>query len=262
MPMSSEPGSSIRDLSAKLAREQLRSADRFSELLRRMATRELDTTAVGQEAVRFARESAGDYARSLLGLGLGYRLALLDLSRQYGDRLLERLLQVAEPVDAGAEPRTAEITLTGPLDTEASAPFAIANDQPHPETISFIVSEFTDAAGQAPFRPPLRLEPSQLTLAPGEEGLVTLRLPLLSELFVPGRLYRAKVLVRGHELELALTALAYRPTPAAAEPARAAQPKRTKRRAPATRPARTSRPTPPGNQVGKQDGSRRDDDAG
>ncbi len=260
--MPSENGSSIRDLSARLAREQLRSADRFSELLRRMASGQTDTTKVGQEALRFARESAGDYARSLLALGLGYRLALLDLSRQYGDRLLERLMHVAEPADADAEHRRAEITLTGPLDTEASAPFAIANDQPHPETISFIVSEFTDTAGQSPFRPPLRLEPSQLTLAPGEEGLVTLRLPLLSELFVPGRLYRAKVLVRGHELELALTALAYRPTPATAERTRAAQPKRTTRQAPAARPARNSRPRRPGTEAGNQGGSRQDDHAG
>jgi hypothetical protein len=262
MLMPSETSSSISDLSARLAKKQLRSADRFSELLRRIASRQLDTTVVGQEAVRFAKESAGDYARSLLGLGLGYRLALLDLSRQYGDRLLERLLHIAESAEAAVERRRAEITLTGPVDSEASAPFAIANDQPHPETISFIVSEFTDTAGQGPFRPPLRLEPSQLTLAPGEEGLVTLRLPLLSELFVPGRLYRAKVLVRGHELELALTALAYRPTPAAAEQARPAQPKRTTRRAPTTRPARSSRPTRPGNQAGNQDGSREDDHAG
>jgi len=256
--MPSETGSSIRELSARLAKEQLRSADRFSELLRQMASRQLDTTAVGQEAVRFARESAGDYVRSLLGLSLGYRLALLDLSRRYGDRLLERLLRVAEPVEAAAEQRRAELTLTGPLDTEASASFAIANDQPHPEKISFIVSEFTDTAGQGPFRPPLRLEPPQLTLAPGEEKLVTARLPLLSGLFTPGRLYQAKVLVRGHELELLLTALAYQPAPNVARQAPATRAKRTQGRATATRTAQRS-PTRPGNQAGNKAGGKQQD---
>jgi hypothetical protein len=244
MPMPSDAGSSIRDLSAGLARDQLRSADRFSELLRRMASRQLDTTAVGQEAVRFAGEAAGEYVRSRLALSVGYRLALLDLGRQYGDRLLDRLLRSAERADADvAEQQRAEITLTGPLGGEASAPFAIENVQQRPESIYFIVSEFTDTAGQAPFRPPLRLEPLQLTLAPGEEALVTLHLPLLPELFVPGRLYRAKVVVRGHDLELYLNALAYQPAPDAARRGRPSQSKRpsggaTRRakRPPTTRP--------------------------
>lgn len=245
--MPSDASSSIRDLSATLAREQLRTADRFSELLRQMASRQVDTTTVVQEAGRFARESAGEYARNRLALSFGYRLALLDLSRQFGDRLLDRLLRSAEQADAAvAEQQRAEIALTGPLGAEASAPFAIENVQRHPEKISFVVSEFTDTAGQAPFRPPLRLEPPQLTLAPGEEAVVTLHLPLLPELFVPGRLYRAKVLVSGHDLVLALTALAYQPTPAVTRQRRPGQSKRTA--GPATRSARSSRPTRPRNQ--------------
>lgn len=255
--MPSDAGSSIRDLSARLARDQLRSADRFSELLRRMASRQLDTTAVGQEAVRFAREAAGEYVRNRLALSVGYRLALLDLGRQYGDRLLDRLLRSAEEADTPvAEQQRAEITLTGPLGGEASAPFAIENVQQQAERIYFIVSEFTDTAGQAPFRPPLRLEPPQLTLAPGEEALVTLHLPLLAELFVPGRLYRARVVVRGHDLELYLNALAYQPAAAVAERGRPSQSNRAAGRA-ARRPKRprATRPRPQGN-------GQSDDDAG
>jgi hypothetical protein len=257
MRMSSDAGSSIRDLSARLAREQLRSADRFSELFRRMASGQVDTTTVIQEAGRFARESAGEYTRSRLALSAGYRLALLDLSRQFGDRLLDRLLRSAEQVDAVvAEQQRAEIALTGPLGGEANAPFVIENVQQHPEKISFVMSEFTDTAGQAPFRPPLRLEPPQLTLAPGEEAVVMLHLPLLPELFEPGRLYQAKVVVSGHDLVLALTALAYQPTPTASRQRRPAQAKRTA--SPAARPARSSRPARPRN----QGNGRPDDHAG
>lgn len=253
---------SIRDLSARLAREQLRSADRYSELLRAIARRRLDPAAAGQEVLRFARESAGDYARNLLALSFGYRVAVLDLSRQYGDRLLERLLRASGSAGLTAEAHhRAEIVLSGPLGGEAAAPFVIQNEQSQPVDISFIVSEFTDTAGQAPFRPPLRLEPPTLTIGPGAEGLVTLHLPLLRELFLPGRLYRATVLVRGHDLKLVLHALAYEP-PVPAGPgappvelAPPVEPDQTPER-PARQARRTTRPARPPRVAKPKDGGR------
>ena len=112
----------------------------------------------------------------------------------------------------------AEIALTGPVGGEASAVFVVENAQSRLEEITFLVSEFVDMAGQGPFRPPLSIDPPRLALRPETEAEVIIRLPLLAELFIPGRLYRATVTVRGQDLELVLHALAYEATEEAAVP--------------------------------------------
>lgn len=81
--------------------------------------------------------------------------------------------------------------------------------------ITFLISEFTGADGSPAFRPPLQLEPPRFTLRSGEERKVTLRLPLLPDLFLPGVRYNGVVVVRGYEdLVLALTAWADPPVSA------------------------------------------------
>src|SRR5262249_50814797 len=72
--------------------------------------------------------------------------------------------------------------------------------------ISFLISEFVGPPGTIPFRPPLQLKPPRFTLDPREEGVVTLTLPLLPELFTPGQRYTAKIVVGGYDhMELILT---------------------------------------------------------
>jgi hypothetical protein len=199
---------------------QRQSANRINELLRRLSDGQLDLAAVGQELLTFARESAGGYLDGLKAAGDEHRQALRDLNRSYGDHLFDRLLSGRGPggqVSAAAE-HWAEIALTAPVGGEASAVFVVENAQSFLAEITFLVSEFVDMSGQEPFRPPLRIDPPRLALRPEEEAEVTIRLPLLAELFIPGRLYRATVTVRGQDLKLVLHALAYEPTDHAAAP--------------------------------------------
>jgi hypothetical protein len=205
------PANLVREMSARLAMEHFLSADRLSELLRRMARGQISAAAVGRNVVQFARESAGDYGRNVLGLSLSYPLALLGLGRDYGDRLLDRILG-GESMDLGKSARPSqhpEMTLTGQLGESASATFAIANDRPGPVEISFIVSEFTDGQRLASFRPPVQLSPSRLMIAPGHEEEVTLDLKLLPELFNPGTVYRATLLARDQDPTVEIYAIAH-----------------------------------------------------
>jgi hypothetical protein len=205
---------SIRNLLARLAQEQRRSAERTGRSLHPPADGKVDLSAVCQELLAFTRESAGEYVRSVLSLHQEYNRARNDLSRVYLDRLTNRLLTAAGTTSVPGQ--QVEVALTGPIGAEVSAPFLIKNDQVQPEEITFIVSEFSDLRGQAPFRPPLRVDPPHLLLQPGAQAVVTLHLQLVSQLFEPGTLYRATVTVQGRDLELVLHALAYPPTPAAA----------------------------------------------
>lgn len=218
--MSDDDATTARTFGAGSDDRQRQFANRANELLRQLSDGQLGLAAAGQELLTFARESASGYLDGLKAVGDDHRQALRDLNRSYGDRLLERLLSGRGPggqVSAAAE-HQAEIALTGPVDGEAKAVFVVENAQSRPEEITFLVSEFVGMSGQEPFRPPLSIDPPRLALRPEEEAEVTIRLPLLAELFIPGRLYRATVTVRGQDLEFVLHALAYEPTEQAAAP--------------------------------------------
>jgi hypothetical protein len=228
----------IQQLSARLITDQLSSLERYAELLQRVARGELNEKTVRQEYLRFARENVAGYVRNLAALTVNYQNALLDLGRAYEDRFLDRVLKQDGHADAGpgGPDKRVEILLSAPIEEEASASFVIENERLDPAEISFIVSEFTGPDGEAPFRPPLRLEPPRFRLGPREEQKVTLRLPLLADLFLPGQPYSATVAVRGYgELELALTVVGQKPA-TASKPA-------VRRRRPA-KPAAGARPGP------------------
>ena len=221
--MSDDDATTARTFGAGSDDRQRPSANRVNELLRRLSDGQLDLAAASQELLTFARESARGYLDGLKTVGDDHRQALRDLNRSYGDRLLDRLLSGRGPggQPAAAAGHRAEIALTGPVGGEASAVFVVENAQSRPEEITFLVSEFVDMSGREPFRPPLSIDPPRLALRPEEEAEVTIRLPLLAELFIPGRLYRATITVGGQDLELVLHALAYGPAEQAAAPPRA-----------------------------------------
>lgn len=216
----------IQELSARLISEQLRSLERYAELLQRVVRGDLNEKTVRQEYVRFARENVAGYVRSLASLSVSYQNSLLDLGRAYEERFLDQILNHEGHAGDGpaGRARRVEIPLSAPIGEEASAAFVIENERSEPAEISFIVSEFTGPDGAAPFRPPLRLEPPRFSLGPREEQKVMLRLPLLADLFLPGQPYSAVVAVRGYgELELALTVLAQQPAARADSPPKRAR---------------------------------------
>lgn len=200
----------IQELITQSAMEQMRVMQRFNEVLKRVARGEMDPQAVNEEIMRFAQEESTRYVGDLTRLSLSFYSALLELGRNYNDRLLHQLSGGANNHNAptaqrAAPPQQVEMALHAPAGEEIVRSFVIENKRAEATDISFLVSEFTDATGASVFRPPLQLQPARFTLRPGEERVVTLQLPLLEQFFTPGQRYAATVLVRGHDdLVLAL----------------------------------------------------------
>jgi hypothetical protein len=203
----------LQDLAERYWSGQREAAEHYSDLLQRLAGGELDANQFRDDYARFATEESGRYARDLAQLSLSYTSALLDLGRAYSQRFFDAVLEGAASAPparnghaARAEPRQVLLEMRGVAGQDATAAFVIENERDAPADISFRLSDFADTAGGPPFPAPLQVQPQWLTLGPEEEAEVRLRLPLLPELFAPGRQYHGKVLVHGYDaLELILS---------------------------------------------------------
>jgi hypothetical protein len=260
----------LQELAERYWAGQQEAAEHYSDLLQRLAAGELDANQLRDDYARFASEESARYAGELAQLSLSYYSALLELGRAYSQRFFDAVLEggaVAAPARNGqaarAEPRQVLLEMRGIAGQDAAAGFVIENKRDAPADITFRLSDFADAAGGRPFAAPLQVQPQWLSLGPEEEAEVRLRLPLLPELFTPGRQYRGKVVVQGYdELELILsvsvdsapepatrvsavvTPAAARPPEPAAEPPPAAAKKRAAKRAP-RKSTKTARPRKP-----------------
>jgi hypothetical protein len=228
-----EIGKWIQELVTRAVREQVHTTQRYGELLQRVARGEIDSKTLRTQSVRFAREETTRFARSLATLSISYFNTLLELSRTHNERFIEQVLGAATQAEkeqaAPAAVRQVRVELRAPLGQEATGAFVIENGRTTAVEMSFLVSEFS-AAGAAPFRPPLQIEPPRLTLEPGEEQIITLKLLLLPELFEPHKPYSARIAVSGGEaMQVLLTVWAEAP----------AKPKRVR-----ARPAKESRAKP------------------
>jgi hypothetical protein len=205
----------LEELAARSVADQVRTAQRYRDLLQRIAAGDLDAAALRAEHDRLVATNQAELARDLSSLLVRYYEAILDLNRSYVDRLFDQLTWAASARSSNGEndaapapeppPAAVELALTGRAGGVAEAGFAIENKRPDPAEVVFLVSEFTGPDGEA-FRPDLEIEPPRFELAPQAERTVTLRLPLDREHFKPGGRYRGEVLVRGGEdLELHLS---------------------------------------------------------
>lgn len=202
----------LQELASRPWAEQARVAERYNEIVRRVASGELNAEQLREEFMRFASEESLSYGREVAQLGLEYYASLLDLGRTYHDRFYDRVLetqrtgQAASGGRGSAAPRQVTMDLRGPLGGEAAGAFVIENRHGTTAAISFRISDFVDTGGGTPFRPPLELRPSWLSLAPHEEAEISIRLPLSAVLFTPGHQYWTRVVVHGHDdLELIVT---------------------------------------------------------
>lgn len=213
-----EIGKWIQELVTRAVREQVQTTQRYGELLQRVARGEVDPKTLRAESARFAREETARFARSLATLSISYFNTLLELSRTHNERFIEQVLGAATQADkAGAAPATPsrphqiEVDLHAPLGEEATGAFVVENRRTTTVEMSFLVSEFS-ATGAAPFRPPLQIEPPRLALEPGEEEIVTCKLPLLPDLFKLNKCYAARIAVSGGEpMQVILNAWAEAP---------------------------------------------------
>jgi hypothetical protein len=206
----------LQELTARSIADQVRTTQRYRDLLQRIAAGEVDAAALRVEHDRLVAANQAELARDLSTLLVRYYEAILDLNRNYVDRLFEQLGQVAQARSPNGEPDAAtaqaptpepaplavELVLTGFPGGVAESGFVIENKREEPAEIVFLVSDFTSPDGE-PFRPELEIAPPRFQLPPQSEGRVALRLHLDPEHFESGRRYRGEVLVRGgEELEL------------------------------------------------------------
>lgn len=201
----------LQNLAARVWTDQRRATERYTELMERTLRGDVDAREVGAELLRFGGEEGAGYTLEAAQLTLDYYEALLDLGRSYGERFYERALRERSNETGGgagerAPPRQIEMELRGEIGQEAWGAFVIENKRNRTAHVSFVVSDFVDAAGGDAFRPPLVLEPSWLTLGPNEQAEVRLRLHLFEEMFTSGHRYRTHIFVHGRdELELIVT---------------------------------------------------------
>jgi predicted flap endonuclease-1-like 5' DNA nuclease len=193
----------IQELISRSSREQIQVMQRLSNLVQRVSSGDMDQAQVREEYNRFIKNESSRYVEDLTRLGLSFQTALLELNRKYSDRFFDQVMgssfqEVPAPNGKSTAPKEIEMHLSGACGEELVRSFVIENKRAEEETVTFLISEFTDAATTVAFRPPLQFQPARVLLHPGEERMVTLRLPLLVELFKPGETYLATVIARGH----------------------------------------------------------------
>lgn len=194
----------IQELISRSANDQLHNLQRFEEMLRRAGRGDVDSNLLREEYLRFAREESLRYISDLTRVGLSFYNTLLELNRNYNDRFFQHAFGAdrSQGMPNGAEksgPRVVAMDLHAPLGAEAIQSFVIENQRTEPVSVSFLVSEFSNEAGDASFRPPLLLTPARFAMRPAEERRVTLQIPLLPEFFVIGQIYTATIIVSGFE---------------------------------------------------------------
>jgi hypothetical protein len=197
----------LEELTARSLSEQVRTAQRYRELMAQVAAGELDAATLGAEHDRLLSEHQAQLARDVAALGVRYYESILDLNRAYVDRLFDALATAARPAHAApaeGAPSRVQLRLRGQPGERVEARFAVANTHPDTADVVFYASEFTGDEGEV-FRAPIELDPPRLRLASATEHAVALGLELSPEHFQPGHTYRAEVIARGgDEVELEL----------------------------------------------------------
>lgn len=203
----------IEALTGDALRDLLRNLRHHSEMQRRIAAGHLDAQQVNGAYLQHARSEGGDFRRDVTAATVRYYRRLSELSLRYSERFYEHVLadaaEAGEPGDDRAtEPRGIPLELHGPPRREVVGHFTVENTENIQTSTRFRIGNCVGPDG-VPFTPPLTIQPSELTLPPGEQATVTLRLALLPSLFEPGFVYRCAVTAEGRAdlaLDLALWA--------------------------------------------------------
>ena len=211
----------IQELIKRSATDQVQSMQRFNALVQRVARGELNQNEIKDEYLSFARSETTRYVNDLTKLGLSFYNALLEMNSNYNERFFSHVTGNGTMAGEHAAAQRVEVALRGSVGTDITKSFVVENKLAEMADISFLISEFVNVRSEHEhFRPPLQMEPPRFNLRPGEERVVTLRLPLLAQQFVPGQQYANTVVIRGQqELILALTVQADMPSYPSSKPA-------------------------------------------
>lgn len=218
-----ELGQKFQDLASRSLQEQVRVAQRYNELVQKFGRGDLLQKPVQDEYRRFVGEETTQYMSNLASLHLNYYEGLMELGRTYQEKFFKQVAgaggaaAATQGVSAAASPKRVEIELRGTVGQDAVRSFVLESKHSEASDISFLVSDFVGPEGTAPFRADLEFQPARFTLRPGEERVITLRLPLSSPQFVSGLRYTATAVVRGYDdLELGINVLPSAPATNAA----------------------------------------------
>src|SRR3954451_13244486 len=108
----------LEELTARSLAEQVRTAQRYRDLLQQVANGDLDVTALRAEHDRLVADHQAQLMRDITELGVRYYESILDLNRSYVDRLFDQLYAAAgRAQDPGsppaAQPSAVELRLAG-----------------------------------------------------------------------------------------------------------------------------------------------------
>jgi hypothetical protein len=226
-----EVGRKFQDLAARSLQEQVRAAQRFNGLMQKLGRGELLKQPAGDAYLRFVGEETAQYVGNVSSLILNYYKELFELGRSYNEKLFEQVVGGATASGGAATSETStreaptavshrrvDVELNGTVGEAATRSFVLESKRAEATEISFLVSDFVGLQGTGSFRADLEFEPARFTLNPGEERVVTIRLPLSSDLFLPGLRYSATALVRGYDdLELHINVVPDAPITTAAQ---------------------------------------------
>jgi hypothetical protein len=180
MPVSSTPArdrivEEIQALVAKSVEANARLLQNGSAFLRRLAERRVDLPRVAEQGRQVLTAAVEDYVR----LSTAHTLRLIDL----GVAVSERLLGVAGPATPrpgvgapGSRAPVFDLKLSGRPGHLCQTTFVLESDRTEPVTASFHYSLFVDAAGEHALDLPVRFEPEDVVLAPGQHQRVVVAL--------------------------------------------------------------------------------------
>jgi hypothetical protein len=210
---------SLQELITNSASDQIRASRQFNDLVQSIARGELNDREVNERVRQFLTEAASRYVNDMSQLAISFFQAMRTVNRHYSDHFYDHVKGSSSGHAPESENGTLQrvgMTLTAAVGEDIQQSFIIENRQDQARDVSFAVSEFAESGSSTSFRAPLQLQPSRFSLRPHSEQVVTMVLPLLPELFTPGKQYTGTVLVSGHEnlmLSLLIDVQASRQTP-------------------------------------------------
>lgn len=207
----------ISDLTVRLGAEMMRSLQRYHEMVQRVASGELDDETARDAYVRCVRDETERYFLTAAHVSAGYYDAFLELASIYNPPFFERAFtQRGTTPTVESRANRGVIVLRGTIGDEAHGTFRIDSTD-RDEEVAFVVSEFSGPPGAARFRPPLQIQPPRFVLRRRDSQRVSIRLPLIADLFVVNQRYVATLTVQKREaFELTIEVLASAPLEAAA----------------------------------------------
>lgn len=161
-----------------------------------------------------ARAVPDGWARRLVDLNVRYYEELLKGSQALSDQWFDEVERVAPAWPRGRDEhaerperpkRVVPMSLHASVGKTAQGSITLRNQERTETQISFLVSDFTSSDGES-MRPAIAVVPERFELAPLEERVVVIEVQLEPDIFLPGKVFRGAVAVRGYDnLELSLS---------------------------------------------------------